>query len=323
MTVYLGRPSWTSTAASGETLTGAELVGPAYHWPGTTQKLIGVETQAATATRLRGYRNFHVTGRGWRDIGYNFAFDQAGRVWLARSVTWGGSLVGAHCASDANPRANHKYVGCLLILGADERPSAAMLEAINDWYWDRFLSRWPGRTDNRGHGQVPGASTSCQGSAVRAALAAGTIPGPEEDDMDFATFKKFLGDAIQDFALAFDAYQRATATAVANGTAPPGLPRDAQMGRYLAVLPWWQLLGRHNPATRFVAPNMHTAMARTDWLARAWGAAGPGVFNLELKKIYEAVLAGDVTIEEFKAALAEMVLKVDINVNAIDDGVTP
>lgn len=202
MTVYLDRSAWTSTAASGATLTGDELVGVAYHWPGTTAAIIGVQTQAATAQRLREYRNFHVTGRGWRDIGYNFAFDQAGRVWMLRSTTWGGNLVGAHCASTTNPRANHKYVGCLLILGADEAPSAAMLAAINDWYWTRFLPRWPGRTDNRGHGQVPGASTSCQGSAVRAALAAGTIPGSEgEDDMpldatDLAKIKTTVMQAL-------------------------------------------------------------------------------------------------------------------------------
>lgn len=69
MTTYLSRSAWTSTEASGAILTGAELVGPAFHWPGTLQKVIGVESQAQTASRLRGYRNFHVTGRGWRDVG--------------------------------------------------------------------------------------------------------------------------------------------------------------------------------------------------------------------------------------------------------------
>lgn len=177
MTTYLARSKWTSTQASGATLTGTELVGVAYHWPGTSQKIIGVETEAQVASRLRGYRDYHVTGRGWRDIGYNVAFDQAGRAWMLRSTVWGVNMVGAHCASSTNPRANHKYVGALLILGADEAPSAAMFAAIRDWYWNRFLARWPGRRDNRGHGQVAGASTSCPGSAVRARLSAGTIPG--------------------------------------------------------------------------------------------------------------------------------------------------
>lgn len=187
MTTYHDRDEWTSTDASGVTLTGGELVGAAFHWPGTDQSIIGVESQSQVAARLRGYRRFHVVVREWRDIGYNIAFDQAGRVWMLRSTAWGVNMVGAHCASTSNPRANHKYVGCLLILGANEKPSAAMLEAINDWYHRRFLSRWFGRTDARGHGQVPGASTNCPGPSVRSALGSGAIPGTQEGDMPTAT----------------------------------------------------------------------------------------------------------------------------------------
>lgn len=170
MTTYLSRSTWTSTAASGVSIGGGELVGVAVHWPGTTQATIGATSQSSMANRLRSYRNYHVGTKGWRDIGYNLAIDQAGRVWMLRSTAWHGNLVGAHCASASNPRANHKYVGVLLVLGASEQPSQAMKQAFRDWYHDRFLPKWPGRTDVRGHGQVPGAQTSCPGPRARAAI---------------------------------------------------------------------------------------------------------------------------------------------------------
>lgn len=170
MTTYLTRSAWTSTAAAGAALTGSELVGVAVHWPGTAQAAIGDPGQEKIAERLRSYRNYHVNTRGWSDIGYNFAIDQGGRVWMCRSTQWRGNRVGAHCASATNPRANHKYVGVLLLLGQSEAPSAKMVAAFRDWFHNRFLPGWPGRTDVRGHRQVPGALTNCPGNRAVAAI---------------------------------------------------------------------------------------------------------------------------------------------------------
>lgn len=185
MTTFLSRSAWTSTSAGGATLTGSELVGVAVHWPGTSAATIGDPGQAAIASRLRSYRTYHVGTRGWSDIGYNLAIDQAGRVWQCRTTQWRGNRVGAHAASAGNPRANHKYVGVLLLLGASESPSHAMIQAFRDWYHNRFLTGWPGRTDVRGHGQVPGAQTACPGSRARNAISdmtrkpsGGTSPPP-------------------------------------------------------------------------------------------------------------------------------------------------
>lgn len=167
MTTYITRKSWTSVPASGATLTGSKLRGVAVHWPGTKQAEIGT---SGIEDRLEHYRRYHVEGRGWRDLGYNFAIDQSGNVYMGRATAWHGNLVGAHCASKANPDANHEYVGVLLLLGARERPSAAMVAAFRDWRHRHFLARWPGRTDLRGHGQVPGASTECPGPYALAIL---------------------------------------------------------------------------------------------------------------------------------------------------------
>jgi hypothetical protein len=191
VTTYMLRSAWTSTAAAGVTLTGSKLRGVAIHWPGTTQDAIGDPGQAAIASRLRQYRDFHLS-RGWRDIGYNFAVDQAGRFWMLRSTRWKGNLVGAHCASAGNPDANYEYVGVLLIIGDRETPSSLMVGAFRDWYHNRFLVGWPGRTDVRGHGQVPGASTECPGARARTLIASGDFTGsptppPPEDWLEMAT----------------------------------------------------------------------------------------------------------------------------------------
>jgi hypothetical protein len=169
---------------------GASLLGTAIHYPGTTQDVIGDPGQAAIAGRLRGYRDYHVNTRGWSDIGYNFAIDQGGRVWRCRSDNWGGSRIGAHCASDANPDANTEWMGVLLVIGDAETPNAKMIQAFRDWRVGRFLARWPRRTAIRGHRQVPGAQTSCPGNRTVAlindgvfAKAATPPPPPPEDDM--------------------------------------------------------------------------------------------------------------------------------------------
>jgi peptidoglycan hydrolase-like protein with peptidoglycan-binding domain len=179
VTTYHARGEWTSTGASGDALPGTLLRGVAVHWPGTSQDVIGDPGKDKIAERLRHYRDYHVNDRGWRDIGYNVAIDQAGRVWMLRSTQWKGNMVGAHCASPANRDANREYVGVLLLLGDEEPLSSAMVAAFRDWYRNRFLPAYPGRTDVRPHGEVSGAETACAGPFVRARISdlAG-VPAP-------------------------------------------------------------------------------------------------------------------------------------------------
>lgn len=179
--MFLERSAWTSSLRGGAVLTGSKLVGLAVHWPGSTTPAYGVESQDTVARRLRGWRDYHVGTRGWSDIGYNIAIDQAGRVWDLRGIT----RVGAHAASSSNRDANHEYVGVLLILGATEDPTSAMVQAFRAFRSDVFLKRWPGRTAIRGHGDVPGASTACPGPAARAAISSGAlIESPEPKEWD-------------------------------------------------------------------------------------------------------------------------------------------
>jgi N-acetylmuramoyl-L-alanine amidase len=192
VTEFMPRSAWTTAPRGGAQLTGAKLVGLACHWPGTTTDAYGVESESRVAARLRGWWDYHVNTRGWTDIGYNFAVDQAGRVWDLRGLV----RVGAHCASASNPDANHEWVGVLFILGDREEPTAAMVRAFQDFRYLVFLPRWPGRTSLTGHGRapgVPGAQTSCPGPYVAARLTDGTLgqrpgtsppaPPDEEDEM--------------------------------------------------------------------------------------------------------------------------------------------
>jgi hypothetical protein len=193
MTTYHARGEWTSTKASGEALPGTLLRGVAVHWPGTTQDRIGTD-KAAIASRLRHYRDYHVNSKGWRDIGYNIAIDQAGRVWMLRSTAWKGNMIGAHCASPANRDANREYVGVLFLLGDEEPMSSAMLAAFRDWYRNRFLPAYAGRTDVRPHGEVPGASTACAGPYVKARITdLRTVPAPKPVAYKPPAFPKGIG----------------------------------------------------------------------------------------------------------------------------------
>jgi len=206
MTLYLTRSAWTPTAAGGATLTGDKLLGVAVHWPGTTSDTIGDPGQGGIAERLRHYRDYHVNTRGWADIGYNFAIDQAGRVWMLRTTSLRGNRIGAHCASASNPDANREYVGVLLLLGDREPPTPAMIGAFQHWRRNHFLTGWPSRGDLRGHGDVAGAQTACPGPYARATLpqlAGGTPPAPTpppEDEMSVEDVRTGLYQILDEAA---------------------------------------------------------------------------------------------------------------------------
>lgn len=168
-TVYKARSAWTSQPRGGAALAVAGVLGMADHWPGSTTNAYGVETEAKVASRLRGWWDYHVNVRGWADIGYNFAIDQAGRVWDLR----GSGRVGAHAASAGNPDANREWIGVLHILGDEEEPTAAMVQAHWDFRRTVLLPRFPRATRDVGHGQVPGASTECPGREVLQLVQAG------------------------------------------------------------------------------------------------------------------------------------------------------
>ena len=86
------------------------------HWPGSAGVLAGL----STAALLRGWRDWHMDGRGWRFIGYNYAVDAAGQVWELRGWNVGGHVLGEQ---------NARSVGVVFVLGVGEPMSDAMRDA--------------------------------------------------------------------------------------------------------------------------------------------------------------------------------------------------
>ncbi|WP_353509900.1 cell wall-binding repeat-containing protein [Intrasporangium sp.] len=53
-------------------------------------------TEGQVPSIIQGIYEYHVTGHGWRDIGYNFLVDRFGRIWEGRHGGMDKAVVGAH-----------------------------------------------------------------------------------------------------------------------------------------------------------------------------------------------------------------------------------
>lgn len=206
MTVYLPRDAWTSASRGGAVLTGAKLVGVSIHYPAAGSISLAGASLDSVIRRLQGYRSFHVNTRGWSDIGYQVCIDQAGRVWELRGI----DRVPAASASASNPDANHEWGACLFLVGNNEPPTTAAIQAFRDWRTHHWLKRWPHATEIRGHGKVPGAQTACPGKHLLALIANGTLAGqprPEQpkDWFDMATLADLRAAVRAEIAAALDA----------------------------------------------------------------------------------------------------------------------
>lgn len=196
---YRPRSGWTSTARGGALMVATDLrrLGWVDHYTGAPT-VYGRMTVAQEAAALRSIRRHHVQVRGWSDIGYLIAFTQSGRVWDLRGI----SRVPAAHASPSNPRANWHGGAGLWLIGADEEPTEDITAAARDFRHRVWLPRWPMATGRLGHGDVPGAATSCPGRPVVRLLRDGTLLLPMEDDMPYNDWpdadRKALLDDIAD-----------------------------------------------------------------------------------------------------------------------------
>jgi hypothetical protein len=133
-------------------------------------------SEGPTTQSVRSIQDFHLNGRGWSDIGYNFLVDTTGRIYEGR----GWLVVGAHA-----PDHNTSGIGVCMI-GRDGDATPAAKRAIRAVYDE--ACRRTGRTlAKRGHRDVY--ATSCPGNELHAWVRAGmpvdgaaTAPEIEEDD---------------------------------------------------------------------------------------------------------------------------------------------
>lgn len=158
----LARSAWTSTHARGSAIQWSRIRGVVCHYPAAGRD-IGVISQEAEAARLRGWRNYHVNGRGWSDIGYNYGISQAGRIWSLR-----GDRVGAHATGH-----NSTTVGILFIVG-DNEPLTPAARAAAAQLIAHLRSKAAGR-GLWGHQQMAGASTRCPGPYIMRDIRSGAL----------------------------------------------------------------------------------------------------------------------------------------------------
>ncbi|SDP28491.1 Repeat domain-containing protein [Pedococcus dokdonensis] len=128
-------------------------------------------TSAQVPAIIRGIYDFHVNGRDWNDIGYNFLVDRFGRIWEGRYGGVDKAVIGAHTLN------YNSWSFGVAALGdfTSATPPAAMLTAIERTIaWKFTLHGNPAtgtvfardKTFNRISGHRDGVSTSCPGQAL-------------------------------------------------------------------------------------------------------------------------------------------------------------
>lgn len=138
-------------------------------WSARTEFIVHYSEGPTTQT-VRSIQDFHMGGRGWSDIGYNFLVDVQGRIYEGR----GWLTVGAHA-----PGHNSSGVGVCMI-GRDGDATPAAERAIR-WLYDEAVRRAGRNLTKLGHRDVY--ATSCPGDQLYAWVRAGMPADTEEDDV--------------------------------------------------------------------------------------------------------------------------------------------
>ena len=158
------RSDWTSKATRSHRFT-TRVLGAYLHWPGTPENSLHGESTAQIAARLRGYRDFHVNNRGYKDVAYGAAVDWRGQTWELRGLD-------RESGANGGTVSNNHGAAILMLLGAREVPTQAMIDGVL-----RLLAQlkatYPTASWVRGHQQSPEAGGQCPGPAVMGLLRAG------------------------------------------------------------------------------------------------------------------------------------------------------
>jgi hypothetical protein len=191
----------------GVALRSVNVDGYALHWPGMAKPIdaTGDAGLRRVCSALRGWQEYHMKTRGWSDIAYQAAIDQAGRKYSLRGLN---IKSGANGDDDVNTR----FGAVLLVLAPGEQPSAAMIATAKE-VGGEFCRMYPGaRRAPYGHQDVRprnssgGITTDCPGPIAEAAIKAGTFtpgatvpggtPSPTEEDAMAALTKQDIQDAV-------------------------------------------------------------------------------------------------------------------------------
>lgn len=116
------RATWGARAVTGITYGSTVRMGVVHHSDSSNNY-----SPAEVPAVLRSIQAFHIDGRGWTDIGYNFVVDKFGGVWEGRAGGINEPVVGAHAIGF-----NTNTVG-VMVIGSytSTNPSSASLESVS------------------------------------------------------------------------------------------------------------------------------------------------------------------------------------------------
>lgn len=178
MTVIIGRSSWGAPPA--------HL--PAITLPSERLWLHHTAAENHGPEGVRAIRRYHIEGRGYSDIAYNFLVDRDGTIYEGR----GAGKIGAHTRGDNQ----HSHAISAMGNYDVQPPTRALIAGIADLVvYGRLQGWW--HTLTGGHRDAPAASTACPGRHlyaaipdIRALTSSSPIPDPtsptdllEEDGM--------------------------------------------------------------------------------------------------------------------------------------------
>ena len=205
MVEWLPRSAWGAREPNGgrTPLVRGRVKGAVIHWPGMANP---ISSQAAVASALRGWQRYHMDVRGWSDIAYQAAVDQAGRKWTLRGLN-------IQSGANGNQELNQEYGALLLILAPGEALTNAMKATTREVVAE-FRGMFPGAVLIRPHSAVRPGGTDCPGDRARAAISAGvltpggTTPGDDVTPEQMKELKDHITTEARRYAVANNNYTR-------------------------------------------------------------------------------------------------------------------
>ncbi len=181
MTTILPRSAWASTPRPTSALAridASAVHGVAVHYTGSTTPLGDAPSLDLTCRRLEAERVFHTDppprGRGWSDIAYGWAIDQAGRAIECRGHLF-------KSAANGSALTNSGYGAVTFLIGKGDTPTPAAVAAFLDWRERVWLKSFPAATVVCGHRDLY--ATECPGGPLYDLVRLGTLAATSEDAM--------------------------------------------------------------------------------------------------------------------------------------------
>lgn len=140
-----------------------KVTGLVFHWPAINTPVHG---PANVMRALRGWQDYH-QGKGWADIAYQEAIDQAGNSYVLRGLRFRPAANGDRPANERN--------GALLLVVANGEQLTPELLATARRRVARHRELFTRSDELLGHSQVRPEPTACPGPAVMRAIRDGQL----------------------------------------------------------------------------------------------------------------------------------------------------